>query len=179
MRRIDGVPKMIKDLKQQRSDAQRQVFEAYVDYLFKVCYRYLSHREKAEDVLSQVFIKIFEHIAFTDIEEEGKLKAWMKRIAINECLQEIRKNDVFADSMELYEEVKESEIEADQELMEEDLVNVVLQLPVGYRTVFSLYVIEGYSHQEIAEKLAISVGTSKSQLSKARNLLKEQLMNLK
>ncbi len=166
----------IAGLKRKKPKAQRKAFDEYGGYLFRICYRYLGQKEWAEDILSQVFLKIFERIADTDISEEYKFKAWAKRIAINECLQEIRKCTVFTNSLELLEEVPESAQATDDELLEEDVVQIIETLPLGYRTVFSLYVIEGYSHQEIAKKLAISEGTSKSQLSKARSILKKELI---
>ncbi len=166
-------------LKRKKPKAQRKVFDDYGGYLFRICFRYLGQKELAEDVLSQVFLKIFERISETDIKEEYKFKAWAKKIAINECLQEIRKTTYFTEPLEIIEEIQASNLQTDQELLEKDLIQMVLNLPIGYRTVFSLYAIEGYSHQEIASQLAISVGTSKSQLSKARNLLKKQLADFK
>ncbi len=166
----------LSELKRQKPKAQRKAFDNYGGYLFRICFRYLGQKELSEDILSQVFLKIFEGIGDTDISEEHKFKAWMKRIAINECLQEIRKRTVFESSLESVEEVKEAAIATDDELLKEDVLRIIQRLPLGYRTVFSLYAVEGYSHQEIAEKLAISEGTSKSQLSKARKLLKAQLI---
>ncbi len=164
------------DLKRKKPKAQRKAFEVYGGYLFRICSRYLGQKELAEDVLSQVFLKMFEHIATTNIVEEHKFKAWAKRIAINECLQEIRKQTLFTESLEMAEMTIPAEVATDSDLLREDIVQFIQKLPLGYRTVFSLYVIEGYSHQEIAERLGISEGTSKSQLSKARVILKTALL---
>jgi len=166
------VKNLIKSLKRNKPKAQQKAFNLFADYLFRVCYRYLNNRERTEEVLSQTFLNIFNEIHKTDITEEAPLKAWMKKIAINQSLMEIRKRVQFSQTLELIEEIEESEITSDEHLLENDLIQMVLDLPEGYRTIFSLYAIEGYKHEEIAKKLSISVGTSKSQLSKARKLLK-------
>ncbi len=144
------------------------VFQQYGDYLYRICFRYMGNRDDAQDALSKGFLNVFTKVAETDISEELVLKAWMKKVMINQCLMELRSRKLFYSELELIEEIEESPIYADSHLMEEDLVQMVLKLPDGYRTVFSLYVIEGYKHEEIAENLGISVGTSKSQLRKAR-----------
>ncbi len=166
---------LIKQLKKQKHKAQEKIFLLYADYLFRVCYRYLKNRESAEDVLSQTFIKIFSEIKHTDISEEAQFKSWIKRIAINEALMLIRSSVKLAQQTELTVVNEPSEIDSETELLEADLVAMVMDLPIGYRTVFNLYVIEGYQHHEIAEQLNISVGTSKSQLSKARKMLQQMI----
>ncbi len=166
---------LIKQLKQQKPKAQEKIFQLYADYLFRVCYRYLKNRESAEDVLSQAFIKIFSEIKHTDITEEIQLKGWIKKIAINEALMLIRSSVKLAQQTELTTVTEPSELNSETELLEADLVAMVMDLPLGYRTVFNLYVIEGYQHHEIAEQLNISVGTSKSQLSKARKMLQQMI----
>ena len=167
--------KLIKALKNKKPKAQEQLFKQYADYLYRICYRYVNNRDLCQDVLSQSFLSIFNSIEKTDIQEEHVLKAWMKKIAINQSLMEIRKNLRFSDTLELIEDIEESELTSDEKLLEDDLIQMVLNLPDGYRTVFSLYAIEGYKHEEIAQKLNIAIGTSKSQLSKARRLLKEMI----
>lgn len=167
--------RLIKALKKKNPKAQKQLFDQFAGYLYHICYRYLNNRELCEDVLSQTFLNIFNHIDRTDISEEKVLKAWMKKIAINQSLMEIRKNVRFSETLDLIEDIEEAPITTDETLLEEDLIQMVLTLPDGYRTVFSLYVMEGYTHEEIAKKLGISIGTSKSQLSKARRLLKEKI----
>nr|WP_320120342.1 sigma-70 family RNA polymerase sigma factor [uncultured Marinifilum sp.] len=167
--------RLIKALKNKKPKAQQKVFNLYADYLFRICYRYLNNREQTEDVLSQTFLNVFDKVHKTDITEEAALKAWMKKVAINQSLMEIRKHVQFSQPLTLIEEIEESEITSDENLLENDLIQMVLALPDGYRTVFSLYAIEGYKHEEIAEQLNISVGTSKSQLSKARKLLKKMI----
>lgn len=167
--------KLIQALKKKKPKAQEQLFSTYADYLFRISFRYLKNREECEEVLSQSFLNIFNAIDKTDIVEEAQLKAWMKKIVINQSLMTIRKNLRFAPTLELIDEREESEITSDELLLEKDLMNMVFALPQGYRTVFSLYAIEGYKHEEIAEKLGVTIGTSKSQLSKARRILKEMI----
>ena len=167
--------KLIKALKKKNPKAQKQLFDSYAGYIYRICFRYMSNRELSEEVLSQAFLNIFNHIERTDITEEKPLKAWMKKIAINQSLMELRKNVRFADTLDLIEEIEEAPLTTDEQLLEDDLIQMVLSLPDGYRTVFSLYVIEGFTHAEIGDKLNISPGTSKSQLCKARRILKEKI----
>ncbi len=170
--------KLIKELKKKRTKAQHRLFELYSDYLYRVCYRYMNNNIDAQEVLSKSFMKIFDHVANTTINDEIVFRAWMKKIAINECLMELRKRKVFFMELDLIENIEEAPITSDEKLLEEDLVNMILKLPAGYRTVFSLYVIEGYKHEEIATKLGITVNTSKSQLRKARLQLKEMIRKI-
>ncbi len=160
--------KLIRDLKKKKSKAQHLVFQQYGDYLYRICFRYMGNRDDAQDSLSKGFLNILTKISETNISDEKVLKAWMKKVIINQCLMELRKRKLFFLELELIEEIEESPIYADSKIIEADLVRMVFNLPTGYRTVFSLYVIEGYKHDEIAEKLGITVGTSKSQLRKAR-----------
>jgi len=169
------VKKLIKALKKKHPKAQKQLFDSYAGYLYRICFRYLSNRELSEEVLSQAFLNIFNHIERTDIMDEKPLKAWMKKVAINQSLMELRKNIRFTHTLDLIEEIEEAPITTDEQLLEDDLIQMVLNLPDGYRTIFSLYVIEGYTHEEIAQQLNISTGTSKSQLCKARRILKEKI----
>ncbi len=165
--------KLIKELKKKQSKAQHKAFQLYGDYLYRICFRYMGNPEDAHDVLSKSFLNIFDHINNTTIENEIVLIAWMKKITINQCLMQLRKRKLFFTELELIEDKEESQLTSDEKLLEEDLINMILNLPDGYRTVFSLYIIEGYKHEEIAEKLGITISTSKSQLRKARLQLKE------
>ncbi|WP_158027263.1 RNA polymerase sigma factor [Labilibacter marinus] len=167
--------KLLKDLKKKNHRAQHKLFQSYGDYLYRICYRYMGNRDDAHEVLSQSFVNIFNKIGDTDIEEEIVLKAWMKKVAVNQSLMELRKRKIFYAELNVIEDIVEAPLTSDENLLEEDLVQMILELPDGYRTVFSLYVIEGYKHEEIAEKLAITVSTSKSQLRKARLQLKQMI----
>ena len=155
--------------------AQRQLYEAYSGKFLALCLRYLKDREQAEDVMIQSFMKIFEKL--TQYEAKGSFEGWMKRIVVTQALMALRSSPQLTVSLEeanghadSYEEM--THLEA-AELME-----LVQGLPLGYRTVFNLYAIEGYSHQEIGVLLGITESTSKSQLNRARSVLKEKITSL-
>ena len=140
-----------------------------------ICLRYMKNQEDAEDVLLEGFFKVFKNLGKFVYENDQAFFGWVKRIMVNESLMKLRKNrDI--QIMAINEEFeKEIELSPLSDLEAADLLELIRSIPVGYRTVFNLYEVEGYSHQEIAEKLSISVGTSKSQLFKAKKLLRELL----
>lgn len=154
---------------------QKALYEKYKVTLFRVCLRYAKDRMEAEDMLQDGFIKIF-----TDLHQfnaKGALGAWMRRVVVNVALQHIRKHKKFqaiVDLEHISNEYQTGEV-AITNLNAEALVSLIQKLPAGYRTVFNLYVIEGYSHKEIAKLLNINENTSKSQLSKAKATLRNQL----
>ena len=140
-----------------------------------ICLRYMKNQEDAEDVLLEGFFKVFKNLGKFVYENDQAFFGWVKRIMVNESLMKLRKNrDI--QIMAINEEFeKEIELSPLSDLEAADLLELIRSIPVGYRTVFNLYEVEGYSHQEIAEKLSISVGTSMSQLFKAKKLLRELL----
>ncbi len=155
--------------------AQKALYDRYASLLLGICIRYLKDRDDAEDVMIQGFMKVYQNIA--KFRQEGSFEGWIRRIIVNECLTFIRKNR----SMYLETEIKKAENDPncsflEQNLEVEDLMNMIGRLPSGYRTVFNLYAIEGYSHAEIADQLGINVNTSKSQLSRARSHLQKELI---
>lgn len=140
-----------------------------------VCLRYMRNQEDAEDVLLEGFYKVFSNLENFSYESEIAFFGWVKRIMVNESLMKLRKNrdiQILAINEDLDEEVDISPLEG---LNTSYLLRLIQSIPIGYRTVFNLYEIEGYSHEEIAQKLSISKGTSKSQLFKAKKLLREKL----
>lgn len=154
--------------------AQRAIYELYSKKLFVVCLRYSSDYSEAEDMLQEGFIKIFHKI--DKYNHSGSFGGWLSRLISNNCIDIIRKKpnlyaltDAKENSLENYT------LDAVDSLIGEDLLKVIQSLPTGYRTIFNMYVIEGYPHKEIAEKLNISPGTSKSQLNRARKLLQKKL----
>jgi RNA polymerase sigma-70 factor (ECF subfamily) len=169
------VETLIKQLKKKDPKAQKQLFDQFVNLLYRICFRYLNDAQRCEEILSQVFLKIFNHIADTNIESQGAFIAWMKKIAINESLMEIRKKTWFQETLLSVEEMEITSLNTDSHLLADDLISLVMSLPNGYRTIFCLYAIEGYTHTEIANQLGISEGTSKSQLAKARIQLKRMI----
>lgn len=156
-------------IKQDRI-AQKNLYEQYALPMFRVCFRYLRSKEEAEDVLIKGFMKVFKHLNQFENREGNSLGKWIRKIMVNECLMVLRKQQpVMVDETALSHVVAYEQ--ADSQLEAEDLYELIRNLPTGYRTVFNLYVIEGYSHKEIANQLEISESTSKSQLSRARMMM--------
>lgn len=157
-----------------KRSAQIAFYKAFAQRMFAHCYRYLRNKQDAEEILSEGFIKVFKNLSVLEFRDAKSTEAWVKRIMVNECLMFLRKNQkVREDDIEHHHLITESTIE--MEINAQDVYTFILQLPVGYRTVFNLYVIEGYSHKEIAKKLGIGESTSRSQLVKARNILKKNM----
>ena len=156
--------------------AQKTLYEKYSSKMYGVSLRYVRNEAEAEDITITSFVKVFSKL--DQFKSEGSFEGWIRRIVVNESLGYIRKNN----NMYLEVDIEYADREPNYDslgtrLEAEDLLKLVQQLPVGYRTVFNLYAIEGYSHQEIADQLGISENTSKSQLSRARALLQKQLLN--
>ncbi|MGV0845980.1 RNA polymerase sigma factor [Empedobacter falsenii] len=153
--------------------AQRLLYEKYDARFFAVCKRYFTDIQQAEDALVKGFLKIFQNLE--NYSFEGSFEGWMRRIMINECLMELRKNKIFHLNVDDYSSSISSNQEASQQIEEDDVMKLLDYLPEGCRLVFTLYVIEGYKHKEIAESLGITEGTSKSQLNLAKTKLKDML----
>ena len=154
---------------------QKKLYDAYAGKMLYVCLRYTKNREEAEDVLQEGFIKVFKNIG--SFKFLGSFEGWVRRIMVHASIEHIRRKKqtgVF-DDVENIVHHPESETDATTKIGEKELLKMIYHLPDGYRTVFNMYVIEGYSHKEIATMLEITEGTSKSQLSKAKNHLKSLL----
>lgn len=157
--------------------AQTTLYNQYKAYWFTICLRYHKNRADANDSLQNALVHIFGKLHQYD-PEKGAFKHWSSRIVTNECLQLLRRNSKLM-SVEVVDDLLDDRVEEednDVAFTSAELMNFIHQLPVGYRTVFNLYVMEGYSHQEISEIMNISIGTSKSQLFKARKMLKEMIV---
>ena len=155
--------------------AQRALFDKYASKMMGVCLRYTKNTNEAEDVLQDGFIKVYHKLK--DYKKEGSLEGWIRRIMVNTALDQLRKNarqlgDTAIDDVDYKVEGSSFIVE---QLMADDLLKLIQQLPEGYKVVFNLYAIEGYSHQEIGETLGITESTSKSQYSRARAYLRERL----
>lgn len=161
---------LIQGCKKQDKKVQKILYEQYSARFFGVCKRYMKEVETAEDVLVKGFLKIFDNI--NSFENKGSFEGWMQRIMVNECLMELRKKQDFTIYLESSNIQPYKEASALENLYEQDILKLLEFLPIGCRTVFNLYVIEGFKHHEIAEKLKISEGTSKSQLNLAKEKLK-------
>ncbi|WP_025742857.1 RNA polymerase sigma factor [Aquimarina pacifica] len=167
-----GLDQLIKRCKKKNAVAQEQLYRLYSSKLFSICLKYSSDYASAEDTLQDSFITIFDKI--TQYKNKGSFEGWIKRITINTALQKYRKQKVFDIINE--QQIEEVDVEVNEEEISLDyLLKIIQQLPDRYRLVFTLYVLDGYSHKEVAEMLEISVGTSKSNLARARNILKEKL----
>jgi len=159
--------------------AQRAVYDRYSPVMLAVARRYTARDADAEDVLVSAFYKVLDKISsFT---ESGSFEGWIRRIVVNEALMLLRKKHALKQASEL-SDVNPAAFsvpaEAADRLAEADIMNLLDRMPVGYRTVFNLYVVEGYKHREIAEMLEISINTSKSQLILAKKRMREQLQAL-
>ncbi len=157
------------------SRAQQMLYEQFANRMFRVCFRYLKEEWQAEEALIKGFLKVFQHLSQFEYRGDTSLEAWIKRIMVNESLMFLRKKHPYHLITETQADTMESDLAPDSDLHAEEIYALILQLPTGYRTVFNLYVIEGYSHHEIASQLNISENTSKSQLSKAKAALRHLL----
>ncbi|NOZ48371.1 MAG: RNA polymerase sigma factor [Chlorobi bacterium] len=159
--------------------SQKVLYEAFYGKMFAICIRYTGNYSEAQDVLHDGFIKIFTRLK--SFKNEGSLEGWIRRIVVNNAIDYIKKRKkVFIDNIEvnILENIEdpnfeEAELQKLNELKAQQIMDLIQQLSPAYRTVFNMYVIEEYSHKEIAEKLNISVGTSKSNLAKAKIRLRE------
>ena len=148
--------------------AQKELFERFSRKMMGVCLRYASRTEEAEDMLQNGFIKIFEKL--DTFRGSGSLEGWIRKIMVNESLTWLRKNKAMKMNIDIDDAqyLVPGNSHVGESMNEKDLLKMIQQLPVGFRTVFNMYAIEGYSHKEIADMLGISEGTSKSQYSRAK-----------
>jgi len=146
--------------------------------MYGICLSYAGDRDMAQDILQESYIKIFKRIK--DFKQEGSLEGWIRRIVSNTAIDHLRKQQRIQKYISDKEEIKENSYESDalQNLQTEDVLDQVGRLPEGARVVFNLYALEGYTHKEIAKKLNITEGTSKSQFNRARKLLMTWLNKL-
>lgn len=155
--------------------AQKAFFEQLFAPMFRVCLRYVSHNHDAEDCTMKGFVKAFQGLQQFRYEGEGSVERWLRRVMVNECLMHLRKKKNLMLYTEDAAEMVAIPPEALHKMEAEELAALVLQLPAGYRTVFNLFAVDGYSHAEIATLLGITENTSKSQFSKAKARLKTLL----
>ena len=167
---------LINDCKNDNRKAQEQLYRIYSPKLFAVCLKYSRNYAEAQDNLQDGFILIFKKIE--QFSFKGSFDGWLKRVMINNVLQQYRNQTFLSLVNEDVAEDYEVEIEEDNISMDY-LLKIIQELPDRYRLVFNLYVIDGYSHAEIAEMLTINVGTSKSNLARARMILKEKIEQYK
>jgi RNA polymerase sigma-70 factor (ECF subfamily) len=165
---------LIEECKQQSTKAQGALYKKYSGVLFGICLKYSPNRAEAEDNLQDAFITIFSRIE--QYQGKGSFEGWIKRITVNTALQKYRKKKVFDISNE--QQIEDVDVEVEDTSVPLDfLLKIIQELPDRYRLVFNLYVLDGYSHKEIAEMLGISDGTSKSNLARARMILKTKVID--
>lgn len=165
---------LIELFRQQHPDAFRKLYEQYAARMMAVCLRYMGDADDAGDVLQEGFIKVLKNIG--SFRSEGSLEGWIRRIMVNTALLALRKNKLrYAESTNDHFELSSDFEEAIDRISMKELLRMIASLPTGYRTVFNLFVMEGYTHKQIAEELQINESTSRSQLTKARNLLQDMI----
>ncbi len=169
---------LIEACKRQDRRAQQLLFDRYSPTMYGVCMRYVKSREDAEDILVEAFFKVLTNIQ--NFKSEGSFEGWIRRIVVNESLMFLRKQHNFNMTVEIDNQLdsEADPVTAVDELAAQDILNLLDGLPTGYRTIFNLYVLEGYKHREIADLLGISINTSKSQLILAKKRLQELLEEL-
>lgn len=156
------------------------LYEGLFDYAMKISYRYIHQQEEAEELVHESFVKLFKHIDRFEIHRDGdieaRFKGWFKRIIVNTCIDQLRKvqlNIIHSENGMEYENINDPQESGLDKMAYQEIIEAIRQLTPVYRTVFNLFVIEGFSHDEIAQTLGISIGSSKSNLSKAKNNLRK------
>ena len=158
--------------------SQKYLFDRYAEAMLMVCMRYVKNLHDAEELMLTGFQKFYSSIARFTYAGEGSVGAWLKKIIVNECLGFLRKAGTFNYAGEAAAITIADSSNVLHDLSAAEIFRLITALPPGYRTVFNLFVVEGYTHREIAGLLGISEGASKSQLSKARHLLQTQIKQL-
>lgn len=171
-----SLEQLINNCKKNDVQAQSQLYKLFAGKLFSLCLKYSKNHAEAQDNLQDAFVTIFNKIA--QYNHKGSFEGWMKRITINTALQRYRSAVVFDIVKE--EQIEEVYVEIDEDSLSMDyLLSIIQELPDRYRLVFNLYALDDYSHKDIAEMLNISTGTSKSNLARARLILKEKIEHYK
>ena len=175
---LDENTKLVQSFLSGNPKSQKLFFERFAPTMFTVCLKYMGNEDDAQDVLQDGFIKVF--LKLPDFKNEGSLDGWVRRIFVNTCLDNIRKKQKTKSNIEI-SEVTNSLGFLDVELQNlelQELMSLIQSMPKGYKRVFSMFAIEGYSHKQIAEELGINENTSKSQFLRARSFLRERLQKL-
>ncbi len=171
------VDDLLEGCKRAEPKSQEMLYQLIAPKMLGVCMRYAKDGFEAEDMLQTGFIKVFQKVTW--FRGEGSFEGWIRRIMVNTAIEIYRKNQRGLNVVDIEDVHDEAQLTFDMSGLEaKDLLKLIQQLPTGYRMVFNLYAIEGYSHREIAEQLQISEGASKSQLSRARAVLREKVMKL-
>ena len=169
------LPDLIREARTGDRRAQKAIYDLLSGKMYAVCLRYMGERESAEDVLQDGFVALFTKL--DSYSGEGSFEGWARKIFVNTALMSLRKRDILKQSedVDVAWNVSSDSPSAIQDIGYAELLKLVAELPPGFRTVFNMYVIEGYSHKEIGEELGISEATSRSQLQRARMMLQAKL----
>lgn len=173
---MDEIKEIIDGCIQGEKRAQDRLYKKFASLLFGICLRYTKNKMEAQDVLQDVFVKIYNNIH--TYHHDGSFEGWMRRIAVNTSITNYRRNlkHAYQDDVDDVVRSKDEPVYAeDLEYTAEEMMNCIQKLPMGYKTVFNLYVVEGFMHKEISDMLGIDVNTSKSQLSRAKTYLQKEL----
>ncbi|RYY39432.1 MAG: sigma-70 family RNA polymerase sigma factor [Chitinophagaceae bacterium] len=163
---------LVEGCRQGDRKLQKELYERYAPKMYGVCLRYAGTSEEAEDILQEGFVKVFNKIG--SFRSEGSFEGWIRRIIVNTAIEHFRRKTYLQPVTEREEQTVESDyLSVLDDLAEKDIIGLVQQLSPGYRSVFNMYVVEGYTHKQIGELLGISEGTSKSQLSRAKAILQD------
>ena len=165
---------IVKGCKKQKAEAQQSLYDRYSGKMYVLCLRYAKHKAEAEDILQEGFIKVFENIK--SFRGDGSFEGWIRRIMVHTAIKYYhkasRKNEAIG-----WEKLPDSPLKPEVygQLDADQILELIQELPEGYRQVFNLYALEGYKHKEIANMLEIGESTSRSQLTKARSLLQKMI----
>jgi RNA polymerase sigma factor (sigma-70 family) len=154
---------------------QEELYRRFAPKMYAVCLRYANNADDAQDLLQEGFIKVYRNLH--RFRAEGSFEGWIRRVFVNTSIEHFRKKSTRMSMVTDKEEntIEDADITALHKLAEKDIINIIQELSPGYRTVFNLYVVEGYSHKEIGDLLGISEGTSKSQLARAKGVLQKKI----
>ncbi|MFM6935586.1 MAG: RNA polymerase sigma factor [Flavobacteriales bacterium] len=162
---------------QRDEKARKELYDLFSAQMFSVCLRYAKNRSQAEDIFQDAFIKVFENLP--KLTNKNQFPGWIKRVFVNTAIDNIRANNKYESNEHLHVIEHFSNVDPSvlDEMAHDDLLELIQTLPPRAKIVFNLFVMEGYSHQEISDELGISVGTSKSHLFDAKNILKTKLLS--
>jgi RNA polymerase sigma-70 factor (ECF subfamily) len=166
---------LIKGCIEGNRQMQEELYNRFSGKMYAVCLRYANNADDAQDLLQEGFIKVYRNLH--RFRAEGSFEGWIRRVFVNSSIEHFRKKSIELSKVSDKEEntIEDSDISALDQLAERDIVKLIQELSPGYRTVFNMYVVEGYSHKEIGDLLGISEGTSKSQLARARSILQKKI----
>ncbi len=172
---------LVDRLKTGDREAQKELYDRFAGHLMSLCQRYMGDRTEAEDLLHDSFLRIFKAVRGFEWRGEGSLRGWMDRVAVNLCIEHLRRRTAkgVREVLLVGEPADEPTLELLDCFSSTELLEEVCRLPEGYRTIFNLYYVEGLSHREIADLLGIKERSSSSQLARARASLAQRLMDKK